>query len=103
MRSPKNRLRTGLATLALVALAATARADAPVSAHRVLGQLTLISNGLGFGANGFSTPAAVAIDLSSKTVNHIYVADPNYNRVLAWKDTKFRDGRPADLVIGQTS
>jgi uncharacterized protein (TIGR03437 family) len=46
-------------------------------------------------------PLGIALDLAS-TPAHLYVADSGNNRVLAWKDsTKFANGQPADLVIGQ--
>jgi uncharacterized protein (TIGR03437 family) len=46
-------------------------------------------------------PTSVALD-TSVTPPRIYVADTNNNRVLAWKDAVgFKNGAPADLVIGQ--
>ena len=46
-------------------------------------------------------PTAVALD-TSVTPPRIYVADTGNNRVLAWKDSAgFKNGAPADLVIGQ--
>jgi uncharacterized protein (TIGR03437 family) len=47
------------------------------------------------------SPAGIALD-TSVTPPRIYVADTNNNRVLAWKDSVgFKNGAPADLVIGQ--
>ena len=47
------------------------------------------------------SPAGVALD-SSVTPPRIYVADMLNNRVLAWKDAVgFKNGAPADKVIGQ--
>ncbi len=47
------------------------------------------------------SPTGIALD-TSVTPPRIYVADTNNNRVLAWKDAVgFKNGAPADLVIGQ--
>jgi uncharacterized protein (TIGR03437 family) len=49
----------------------------------------------------FYNPTGVALD-TSVTPPRIFVADTNNNRVLAWKDAVgFKNGTPADLVIGQ--
>src|SRR5690242_4504107 len=49
----------------------------------------------------FASGAFIAIDKSS-TPNHLYVADPWNNRILAWNDAAmFTSGQAADLVIGQ--
>src|SRR5450755_1233694 len=46
-------------------------------------------------------PTGIALD-TSVTPPRIFVADTNNNRVLAWKDAVgFKNGAPADLVIGQ--
>src|ERR1017187_7287923 len=47
------------------------------------------------------SPTGIALD-TSVTPPRIFVADTNNNRVLAWKDSVgFKNGAPADLVIGQ--
>ncbi|MCS6913224.1 MAG: NHL repeat-containing protein [Myxococcales bacterium] len=49
----------------------------------------------------FSSPLAVAVDRSRRP-SPLYVADAMNGRVLAWRDaTSFRNGAPADLIIGQ--
>ncbi|HEY1336466.1 MAG TPA: hypothetical protein VGF59_03105, partial [Bryobacteraceae bacterium] len=49
----------------------------------------------------FFSPQGIALD-TSVTPPILYVADSGNNRVLAWKNaTAFRNGQPADLVIGQ--
>ena len=46
-------------------------------------------------------PGGIALDTAA-TPPIVYVADSGNNRVLAWKNaTAFRNGQPADLVIGQ--
>jgi uncharacterized protein (TIGR03437 family) len=46
-------------------------------------------------------PQGVALD-TSVSPPMLYVADTGNNRVLAWKDaTSFKNGQPADLVVGQ--
>src|SRR5262249_33156200 len=72
------------------------------SATRVWGQP-------GFSANGpnqikpgsINAPYKIAIDYS-RSPFPLYVSDTNNHRVLIWKDAiSFRNGAPADLVIGQ--
>src|SRR5579872_3936748 len=47
----------------------------------------------------FTGPFAAAIDPVHK---HLYISDSTNGRVLAWKDaTRFKNGAPADLAIGQ--
>jgi uncharacterized protein (TIGR03437 family) len=49
----------------------------------------------------FYSPQGIALD-TSVTPPYVYVSDAGNNRVLAWKSaTGFRNGDPADLVIGQ--
>ncbi len=51
--------------------------------------------------SGLNFPASMAVDLGSKP-NHLYVADSNNNRVLAYLDAAtFVNGAAPDLVIGQ--
>ncbi len=52
-------------------------------------------------AHSMNMPQRVAIDRSA-TPNRLYVSDTYYNRVLGWRDAQdFKNGDPADLVIGQ--
>ena len=54
-----------------------------------------------FASGGETRSDFVAIDLSS-TPNHLYASDTGNSRVLGWRDaTAFKNGAPADLVIGQ--
>src|SRR5689334_18912019 len=49
----------------------------------------------------FFQPQGIALDTSA-TPPIIYVSDTGNHRILAWKDaTSFRNGQPADLVVGQ--
>jgi len=48
------------------------------------------------------SPLGIAID-TSISPQALYVSDTGNNRVLAWKNaTGFKNGQPADLIIGQT-
>src|SRR5690242_8547217 len=48
----------------------------------------------------FWWPQGVALD-TSVTPPILYVSDTNNHRILAWKNgTSFKNGQPADLVIG---
>ena len=50
---------------------------------------------------GLNSPSKIAIDYSSAPYA-LYVSDTGNSRVLVWRDSvRFRDGDPADLVIGQ--
>ncbi len=50
---------------------------------------------------GMNSPSKIAIDYSSAPFA-LYVSDTSNSRVLVWRDSvHFRDGDPADLVIGQ--
>ena len=52
-------------------------------------------------ANGVNGPRKVVVDYSQSPLP-LYVSDTLNNRVLGWKDSAhFRNGDPADLVIGQ--
>ncbi len=72
------------------------------TADRELGQADFTHNTPNFvDARGMSSPSAVAIDTVASP-SHVYVADQNNNRVLAWNNVaSFANGDPADLVIGQ--
>ena len=72
------------------------------SASRVWGQTDFSSNGPNqVKAGSINAPYKMAIDYS-RTPFPLYVSDTNNHRVLVWKDaTRFRNGDPADLVIGQ--
>jgi sugar lactone lactonase YvrE len=67
------------------------------AATRELGQIDFIHGDVNFpGARGLYNPFAATIDSSG----HLYIAD--WNRVLGWANASaFRNGQPADLVIGQ--
>lgn len=69
---------------------------------RVWGQTDFVANSPNQMKPGSINAAAeIAIDYSSAPYA-LYVADVGNNRVLIWKDsTRFRNGDPADLVIGQ--
>ena len=82
--------------------AGTLSAQFSPSAYRVFGQPDLRQNARNraHGAE-FSTPQGVALDSRGGEL-HLYVADMNNHRVLAWRDVPaFRRGDPADLVVGQ--
>jgi uncharacterized protein (TIGR03437 family) len=72
------------------------------SASRVWGQLDLTSNGANqIKPGSINLPYNIAIDYSSAPYA-LYVSDTNNHRVLVWRDSvRFRNGDPADLVIGQ--
>lgn len=72
------------------------------SAYRVLGQLDFRQNGVnmvqGLELNG---PLGVALDLRGGPV-HVYIADTNNSRVLAWSDLRsYQIGDAPALVLGQ--
>ena len=49
----------------------------------------------------FFAPISIALD-TTPSPPILYVADTNNNRIMAWKNAaSFRNGQPADLVIGQ--
>jgi sugar lactone lactonase YvrE len=60
-------------------------------------------------ANGMAYPVGVAVDRPDPASRpgepmHVYVVDSYNNRVLGWWDLgDLKDGKPADLVIGQRS
>ncbi len=72
------------------------------SASMVWGQSTFAANGSNQVKPGsLSAPFAVAVDYSQQPFA-LYISDTANNRVLGWKDAvRFRNGDPADLVIGQ--
>ena len=72
------------------------------SANRVWGQSDFVSNGANqIKPASIDFPYQMAIDYSSAPFA-LYVSDTANNRVLVWKDSvRFRNGDPADLVIGQ--
>src|SRR6185503_19602552 len=50
----------------------------------------------------FLAPQGIALDTAA-TPPILYVSDTGNHRVLAWRNAaSFRNGQPADLVIGQT-
>jgi len=72
------------------------------SAVRVWGQSNFSANGPNqVKATGMSAPSRIAVDYSQSPYA-LYVADTGNHRVLVWKNAVgFRNGDPADLVIGQ--
>ena len=72
------------------------------SGSRVWGQSDFVSNGANqIKPASISFPYHMAIDYSSAPFA-LYVSDTANHRVLVWKDSvRFRNGDPADLVIGQ--
>ena len=71
-------------------------------ANAVLGQTNLGLNGLnGVDGSGFNAPFDVVVDYTQAPFP-VYVTDGQNHRVLGWRSSlRFRDGAPADLVIGQ--
>jgi uncharacterized protein (TIGR03437 family) len=74
------------------------------TATRVWGQTDFTSNGPNrIKPGSINSPFKMVIDYSSSPFA-LYVSDTANNRVLIWKDSvHFRNGDPADLVIGQPS
>lgn len=72
------------------------------AAVRIWGQSDFTSNGANQVKPGsINTPYKMAIDYSQAPYA-LYVSDTGNHRVLVWKDSvAFRNGDPADLVIGQ--
>lgn len=72
------------------------------SANKVWGQTDFTGNGANQVKPGsLASPYKVAIDYSQSPYA-IYVSDLDNNRVLGWRDSvRFRNGDPADIVIGQ--
>ncbi|HTP33569.1 MAG TPA: hypothetical protein VMJ75_15425 [Candidatus Acidoferrales bacterium] len=72
------------------------------AATKVWGQSDFVSNGVNqIKPGSIDAPFKMAIDYSSAPFA-LYIADTGNNRVLVWKDSvHFRNGDPADLVIGQ--
>jgi len=76
--------------------------SASKSASRVWGQSDFVGSGPNqIKPGSISAPFAIAVDYS-QTPYPLYVSDRGNNRVLVWRDSvHFRNGDPADLVIGQ--
>jgi sugar lactone lactonase YvrE len=72
-------------------------------ADAVLGKLNFVHGGPNIArAQGLNFPLGMTID-TTVVPNHIYVADSGNNRVLGWQSVAaLTNGRPADLVIGQS-
>jgi uncharacterized protein (TIGR03437 family) len=72
------------------------------TATRIWGQTDFTSNGPNrIKPGSLNSPYKMAIDYSASPFA-LYVSDTANNRVLIWKDSvHFRNGDPADLVIGQ--
>ena len=72
------------------------------TASKVWGQYDFSHNGTNqVKASSLNAPARVAIDYS-RSPFALYVSDPANHRVLVWKDSvRFKNGDPADAVIGQ--
>lgn len=72
------------------------------TATRVWGQTDFTSNGSNrIKPGSLNSPFKMAIDYSASPFA-LYISDVANNRVLIWKDSvHFRNGDPADLVIGQ--
>src|SRR6185312_1878120 len=80
----------------------TAPTPSNVTADLELGQFDFVHSTPNFvdGA-AYSNMSSVVVDRNS-TPQHLYVVDSKNNRVLGYKDaTSFKNGAPADLVIGQ--
>ena len=72
------------------------------AASKVWGQSDFVSNGVNqIKPSSIALPFKMAIDYSSAPFA-LYVSDTANHRVLCWKDSaRFRNGDPADFVIGQ--
>jgi uncharacterized protein (TIGR03437 family) len=72
------------------------------AATRVWGQTDFTANGPNqIKPSSINAPYKMAIDYSSSPYA-LYVVDASNHRVLIWKDSvRFRNGDPADMVIGQ--
>jgi uncharacterized protein (TIGR03437 family) len=72
------------------------------TANKVWGQNDFVSNGANqIKPASIALPSKIAIDYSSAPYA-LYVSDSANHRVLCWKDSvRFRNGDPADFVIGQ--
>ncbi len=95
-----------IAVCVVFASASSVRAQVPLNPNpaRVLGQpqLTLTTFSPNFvEGREFFAPQNLAAD-TSVSPPILYVADTGNNRILAWRNSsQFRNGQPADLVIGQ--
>ena len=81
-----------------------AKAQLSNTGYRALGQPDLYQNSLNLvQGRELQLPEGVAADSSDGPV-HLYVADSQNNRILAWKDAHAaQSGAPADLILGQPS
>jgi uncharacterized protein (TIGR03437 family) len=72
------------------------------AAAKVWGQIDFVTNGPNqIKPASINFPFKIAVDYSSAPYA-LYVSDTGNNRVLGWKDSvRFRNGDPADFVIGQ--
>jgi uncharacterized protein (TIGR03437 family) len=72
------------------------------TARLVWGQIDFLSNGVNqVKASGMNGPRKIVVDYS-QTPFPAYVSDTLNHRILAWKDSvHFRNGDPADFVVGQ--
>jgi len=72
------------------------------TAAKVWGQSDFTSNGANqIKPGSIATPYKIAVDYSQKPFV-LYVSDLENHRVLGWRDAvRFRNGDPADFVIGQ--
>jgi DNA-binding beta-propeller fold protein YncE len=72
------------------------------TAYRALGQPDMRQNGVNqVQAAGLHGPMGVALDDRDGGL-HLYIADTNNNRVLAWRDARsYQAGDPPALVLGQ--
>ena len=72
------------------------------TATRVWGQTDFVANGPNqVKPSSINSASKMAVDYSSPPFA-LYVADSNNHRVAVWKDSvRFRNGDPADFVIGQ--
>src|SRR5579872_1642141 len=91
-------LRAGL-TASLALASCLAQTQLSLSAYRALGQVDLRQNGTNMvGAGTLNSPQSVTVDHNG----HLYVADSQNHRVLAWTSAAgFQNGDPATLILGQ--
>src|SRR5262249_41534552 len=91
---------TGIVLFLLGTVAAQAQISS--TAYRALGQVDLHLNGTNM-VQGveLNNPAGVAID-SRSGQTHIYIADTQNSRILAWADvSSYQTGEPPALILGQ--
>ncbi|MFZ0887492.1 MAG: NHL repeat-containing protein [Candidatus Binataceae bacterium] len=84
------------ATIILSAVGVVRAAAGDTNADRVLGQVDMVHRG------GISRSTTSSSSLTVDKDGHLYVADALNSRVLGWESAaSFKNGQPADLVIGQ--